>query len=157
MSAIFIVRTTGESVTKMMQTRFLMMLFLLSAVIVSLSGCRYEDAVPCFGYYSKDRKIAIEDPRTQEQWYDPKDGMWYTPVIVHRYGDVESVATNMCVCTDWGSSGNYTLETKDGTVKLEDYSHLNPGDPDAIYTSITFKRNGKEEMIPLELLGEDRH
>jgi hypothetical protein len=106
-----------------------------------------------YGYYSKDGKIAIEYPRNKDPWEDPKDGTWYTPVVIHRYGDTESIETNMCTVVDSGSCGNYALESKDKSVRLEDYSFCNSGDPEAIYTSVTFKKNGRTEMIPLERRG----
>ena len=52
--------------------------------------------------------------------------------------------------TDWGSCGNYKVETADGSFVLSDYGFVNCGDPKAIYTSVTMKRDGKKVVIPLE-------
>jgi len=130
---------------------------LLLALMIGVGGCLYDAGHPFYGYYSNDGRIAVEYPRNKESEKDALDGKWYTPVIVHyrERGEDVRVVTNMCRYVDEGSCGNYALESKDGLVRLEDYSYGNSGDPDAIYTSITFRKTKDDEgkLIPLERLG----
>ena len=121
------------------------------AGLVCLTGCRYaKKRLPFSGYYSEDGKIAVEWPPQRDDRLD------YTPVVVHRYGKREIVETNKCNMTEWGSSGNFVLESEDGTVILQDYSFCNNGDPSVIWTSIVFKKNSKKVEIPLTWIDNRR-
>lgn len=135
----------------MNKTFLLVEMFVLS---MGALGCLYKTDYPFDGYYSKDGKIAVEYPRNNSCAKDLDDGKWHTPVIVHyrERGEDVRVVTNMCRFADVGSCGNYALESKDGHMRLEDYSYGNSGDPDAIYTCIVFRINptGKEKIVPLE-------
>jgi len=134
----------------------------VAGVVITLVaiGCKGPDVPPFAGYYSHDGKIAVEFPRGGSGGIDPADGKWYTPVVVHyrENGQDVRVVTYMCCTVDSGSSGNYTLESKDGLVRIEDYSYCNNGDPEAIIVSISFGRQNDgspAEIVPLERVGLD--
>lgn len=76
----------------------------------------------------------------------------YYPVKFGKWDGRRYRQTNVfwCKMTDSGSSGNYRVETRDGSFVLDDSNFCNCGDPEAVYTSVTVKRDGKELEIPLE-------
>ena len=129
--------------------RHLPMVFL---VIVLLAGCRYRPDPEVWHYMSNEPNPAIVVSRPD--WSETKKvgKGWYYPVRVGKWDGrrYKQAEVHWCKMTDWGSCGNYKVETADGSFRLEDYGFGNSGDPEAIYTSITIKRDGKEVLIPLE-------
>ena len=123
--------------------------FLAAGLIV---GCRYRPNPDVWHYMSNEPNpsVVVSRPGWNESKKMGND--WYYPVRVgkwdgRRYRQTEEY---WCKMTDWGSCGNYKVEAADGTFELSDYGFGNSGDPEAIYTSITIKRDGKEVLIPLE-------
>jgi len=80
-----------------------------------------EEHFPFAGYYSADRKIAIEMPKWDASV--TVDGKILYPVVVHyQEYDGDRIVTNMCCETDRGTCGNYKVETVDGGFSLTDSS-----------------------------------
>lgn len=123
---------------------------LLAAVLVV--GCRYRPNPDLWHYMSKEPNpsIVVSFPDWTVTKKVGKGG--YHPVRVGRWDGRRYKQTEVywCTMTDWGSCGNYKVETADGSFVLSDYGFGNNGDPEAIYTSIMIKRDGKEVLIPLE-------
>ena len=121
-------------------------------VIVLLAGCRHRPDPEVWSYMSNEPNPSIVVSRPD--WNESKTigNAPYYPVRVGEWDGRRYKQTEVywCKMTDHGTCGNYEVKTADGSFVLSDYGFGNNGDPEAVYTSITIKRDGKEVMIPLE-------
>lgn len=119
---------------------------------VLIVGCRYGPNPDVWHYMSKEPSPSVVVARPG--WTEPKKigNDWCYPVRVGEWDGRRYRLTEVywCKMTDHGTCGNYEVKTPDGSFKLSDYGFGNSGDPDAVYTSVTMKRGGKETLIPLE-------
>ena len=121
-------------------------------VIVLLAGCRHRPNPAVWHYMSKEPNPSIVVSRPD--WNESKTigNAPYYPVRVGEWDGRRYKQTEVywCKMTEHGTCGNYEVKTADGSFVLSDYGFGNNGDPEAVYTSITIKRDGKEVLIPLE-------
>lgn len=115
-------------------------------------GCRYRPNPDVWHYMSKEPNPSVVVSRPG--WSESKKigNGWYYPVHVGEWDGRMYKQTEVywCKMTDHGTCGNYEVKTADGSFVLSDYGFGNSGDPEAVYTSVTMKRGGKDVVIPLE-------
>lgn len=122
--------------------------FLATVLVV---GCGYRPSSDEWLYMSKepDPSIVVSRPGWDEAKEIGDD--WCYPVRVGEWdGRSYKIKVYWCKMTDCGTCGNYELRTADDSFVLSDYSFGNCGEPEAVYKSVTMKRDGKEVLIPLE-------
>ena len=120
--------------------------------VVLIVGCRYRPNPDVWHYMSKGPNPSVVVSRPG--WSESRkigDDLCY-PVRVGEWDGRRYKQTKLywCKMTDHGTCGNYEVKTADGSFLLSDYGFGNSGDPEAVYTSVTMKRGGKEVMIPLD-------
>ena len=122
-----------------------------AVTMILLAGCWDMPDSSAWHYVSsRDHSVVVSRPDWEVSRKIGSD--WCYPVRFSKRDGRHYRQTNVfwCKMTDRGSSGNYRVETSDGSFVLEDYNYCNSGDPEAIYTSVTMKKDGGEVMIPLE-------
>ncbi len=101
---------------------------IITLCICILGGCSEQELSSALQYKSKDGKCIIFGPN----WTMGKliDGTTHYPVTINKEGFNDK--TIWCELIDHGSSGNFTIQSKDKDFRLSDSSFCHSDDMDCI-------------------------
>lgn len=124
---------------------------LVCALSVSLAGCAYDGFDGDWAYVSKDKDLIVSAP----DWDQPTsiDDIEYYPLRYARRGffSYQEPVVVYGKITDWGTNGNFVLESSDGSFTLTDVSFHHKAECVHPIT-VTLGKGEEREVIPVKSL-----